>query len=124
MKKKLYLPAIIIAAVFTLLIINKEIVSQTKAHPFPKFQVTVYQTDGLSIQANVEVAIFDSHNNIIKSGITGSNGKVVFSWTHADGKYLVKAWYVSIPSHRMNGRTTFIYSGAATDVTITLGSEL
>ncbi len=123
MKKKLSLPAIIIAAVFTLLIINKEIVSQSRADPFPKFQVTVYQADGLSVQANVEVAIFDSDNNIIESGITGSDGKVVFSWTHADGKYLVKAWYVSIPGHRMNGRTAFIYSGATTDISITLDSK-
>ncbi|MEO8666182.1 MAG: hypothetical protein ABI462_11875 [Ignavibacteria bacterium] len=122
MKKKLSLPAIIIAGVFTLLIINKEVVSQTRANPYPKFQVTVYQADGLSVQPNVEVAIFDSNNNIIESGITGNDGKVVFSWTHAEGKYLLKAWYVSIPSHRMNGRTTFLYSGAATDVSITLGS--
>ena len=124
MEKKISLPAIVIAAVFTLLTINKEIVSQTRANPFPKFQVTVYQADGLSAQANVEVAIFDSDNNIIESGITGSDGKVVFSWTHGDGKYLVKAWYVSIPSHRMNGRTSFKYSGAVTDVSIMLRSEL
>ncbi|MFZ1320043.1 MAG: hypothetical protein WAT71_00660 [Ignavibacteria bacterium] len=121
MYKKLFIPAIFIIAIFSALVINNNIFSNTQSNPAPTFQVTVYQTGGSTIQANAEVIVENSNGNTVKSGTTNSSGIVSWSWDQPYGNYTVKAWYPTRPLDGQSAQNTVNYSGSSIYTSVTLG---
>ena len=120
MKKKIYVTSAFVIVLITALILNQNIFSNISM-PYPTFQVTVYQTSSTTPQANAEVVVYDSNQNIMESGTTDNYGKVTWSWNHSYGTYTVKAWYLARPNDSQNGQTTVSYSGASIYTSVTLG---
>ena len=122
MKKIFLISSVILFVFMTAFVFNGNSVSKDNSNtPFPTFQVTVYQTSSTTPQANAEVVVYDSNQNIMESGTTDNYGKVTWSWNHSYGTYTVKAWYLARPNDSQNGQTTVSYSGASIYTSVTLG---
>ncbi|MCY7361382.1 MAG: hypothetical protein LH629_04830 [Ignavibacteria bacterium] len=95
MKKKIFIPAILIIAIFTALVINKDLFSNPEALPLPNFNVRVLQTTGSSPVENAQVRYWTGEVNVY-TGITLSDG-----WcnvTLATGTYDVYVYYPAKPN--------------------------
>ena len=89
---------IILLTALTLLLFayfpNQRILSAINLND-PVLTVTVYKENGTSTLPNVEVNIYDMKKNLIQSGYTGSDGKIIFSTkNYPEGKYIVRAYNI------------------------------
>ena len=122
MKKIFLISSVILFVFMTAFVINGNSVSKDNSNtPFPTFQVTVYQTNGTTVQPNARVKIFDSNNNQIETQLTNSSGIVSWVWTHPYGDYTIKAWYPDPPNDGQSAQRTVTYSGASIYTTLNLG---
>lgn len=121
MKKKVFVISAFVIALISILVINRNILSNTELVPWPSFKVTVYQTGGTGTQSGAEVVVYDSNNNPVESGTTDINGIKDWVWTHGYGNYTVKSWYLPRPNDGQNGQNTVSYSGASINTSVTLG---
>lgn len=121
MKKKIvFLSIVLLVAIASALAINGNLFSNSGS-PTPNFKVTVYQTGGTSSQTNAEIEVYDSNNNPLFSGTTGTGGVYTRDWPYSTGNYTVKSWYPTQPNDGQNGQTGFTYSGSDIVTTVTLG---
>jgi len=121
MKKKIVLlSAVLLIAVVSAFAINGNLFSNS-GNPLPNFQVTVYQYGGSSTQMDAEIEVYDSGNNPLFSGTTGTGGIYSRDWPYSLGNYTVKAWYPARPNDGQNGQNGFTYSGASIVTSVTLG---
>ena len=121
MKKKIILlSAVLLIAFASAFVINGNLFSNSE-NPTPNFKVTVYQTGGTTTQSGAEIEVYDSNNNPLFSGTTGTGGVYTRDWPYSYGNYTVKAWYLPRPNDGQNGQTGFSYTGPNIDTQVTLG---
>jgi|GEM_PF-4121560 len=95
MKKKIFIPAILIIAIFTALVINKNLFSNPDALPLLNFNVRVLQTTGSSPVQYAEVEYWTGGVKVYTK-LTDVNG-----WsetTLATGTYDVYVYYPAKPN--------------------------
>ncbi|MBK8982035.1 MAG: hypothetical protein IPM38_06855 [Ignavibacteria bacterium] len=120
MKKKIVLlSAVLLIAIASAFAINGNLISSQE--DVPEFLLTVYQYGGGSTQSGAEVVMYNSSGGIIKTGITGTNGKCDLSGNHTTDTYTIKAWYLPRPNDGQFGQTTQYYNGVSVYPNITLG---
>lgn len=121
MKKKIVLlSAVLLIAMASAFAFNGNLFSNSE-NPLPNFEVTVYQTGGTTTQSGAEIEVYDSSNNPLFSGTTGTGGVYSRDWPYSYGNYTVKAWYPPRPNDGQNGQNGFTYSGADIITSVTLG---
>jgi hypothetical protein len=121
MKHKIViLSAVVLIAIASAFVINGNLFSNS-TNILPNFEVTVYQYGGGSTQSGAEIEVYDSGNNVLFSGTTGTGGIYSKEWPYSLGNYTVKAWYPPRPNDGQNGQNGFTYSGSSIATSVTLG---